>query len=282
MTKPALRMRGVSSPPRSESLERRLAGAWGPVFAYEKLGSAMDMAHELAAEGAEEGTLVFAVQQEQGRGRQGRTWASPEGGAYFALIVRPLRSPGETPQLSLLAGLAAAESVQALSELHPSIRWPNDVLLKGKKLAGILVEQKKGGVVVGIGINVTSRPEDLPESAVSLAAAMAAKPGPEPRAPPARPGVPGRASPELVYQLTLEVCRRFGGHYRQWAKQGFGPFRDILRPWLALFGHPVHVSAGSDYFEGTAQDLDEQGRLVVRLDSGVQKAFEMGEVALLR
>lgn len=269
MTTPAVRLRGVTRSPRNEALERRLTGAWGPVFAYDRLGSAMDMAHELAAEGTPEGSLVFAARQEQGRGRQGRTWTSPEGGAYFALIVRPLRSPGETPQLSLVAGLACAEAVNALTGLYPSIRWPNDLLLEGRKLAGILVEAKTGGVVVGIGVNVTTDPKDLPEQATSLATALSAHP--EPRA----------QSPEPV-QMTLEVCRRFAARYHIWSAQGFAPFRDALRPWLGHFGQPVHVSAGSDYFEGTAQDVDERGRLVVRLDSGVQRTFEVGEVALLR
>lgn len=263
----AVRMRGLIASPRDEALEQRFAGVWGPVFAYQKIDSAMDMAHELAAEGAQEGALVYAVQQEHGRGRQGRAWASPEGGAYFALIVRPLRSRGETPQLSLLAGLAAAESVQALAGVHPSIRWPNDVLVEGKKLAGILVEAKNGGVVVGIGINVTTNPKDLPDIATSLAAHTS----PEPRT----------QNPEPV-QVTAEICRRFAGHYRHWAKQGFAPLRDVLRPWISMFGQPVHVTSGTDYFEGTAQDLDERGRLVVRLDSGLQRAFEVGEVTLLR
>ena len=260
MTK-GVRLRGVTASPRDEGLESRLAGCWGPVFGYQKIDSAMDMAHELASEGSEEGTLVYAVGQEHGRGRQGRAWASPEGGAYFAIIARPLRSHGETPQLSLLAGLAAAEAVQALADVHPSIRWPNDLIVDGKKLAGILVEAKKGGVVIGIGINAATKPEDLPDVAVSLAAL---------------------GKPQDPVELAKEVCRRFSGHYRHWSKQGFAPFRDVLRPWIGMFGQPVHVTAGNDYFEGTAQDLDERGRLVVRLDSGVQRAFEVGEVTLLR
>ena len=261
-----VRMRGLSVPPRNEALEQRLAGAWGPVFAYEQLGSTMEIAHELAAEGAPEGSLVFARRQEQGRGRLGRTWASPEGGAYFSLILRPLRSPGEAPQLALVAGLAAAEAVNKLTGLYPSIRWPNDLLLEGKKLAGILTESRNGAVVLGIGINVTPRPEDLPDTATSLAAA----------------GRAGKEDASFCCRLTVEVCHRLKARYEAWSEQGFAPIRDALRPWIGLFGHPVHITAGSDYFEGTAQDVDERGRLVVRLDSGIQRAFEVGEVTLLR
>lgn len=256
-----VRLRGVTRSARNESLEQQLAGIWGPVFAYGRLGSAMDMAHELAAEGAPEGSLIFAARQEQGRGRLGRTWASPEGGAYFALILRPLRSPMDIPQLSLVAGLAAAEAVNTLTGLYPSIRWPNDLLLDGLKLAGILIESRSGAVVLGVGVNVMTKPEDLPAGAASLA---------------------GAGKPCEPIALTAEVCRAMAARYAAWQGGGFASLREALRPWIGLFGHPVHVTAGSDYFEGTAQDVDERGRLVVRLDSGLLRAFEMGEVALLR
>ena len=78
------------------------------------------------------------------------------------------------------------------------------------------------------------------------------------------------------------LCSRFHAWYDVWTTQGFAPIREALRPWMGLFGHPVHISAGADRFEGTASDLDENGRLVVRLDSGLMRQFEMGEVTLLR
>ena len=138
----------------------------------------MEIAHELAADGAPEGTLVWAARQEQGRGRLGRVWASPEGGLYCSLILRPMRAPAEIPQLSLVAGLSTAEAIHEVTQLHPAIRWPNDLLLGGKKVAGILAEGQshslRPAVVIGIGINVSTDPRELPETATSLHAAGAA------------------------------------------------------------------------------------------------------------
>ena len=237
------------------------AGGLTPIYAFRFVTSTMEIAHKLAGEDCPDGTLVWAQHQEQGRGRLGRTWKSPEGGVYFSIVLRPRRPLEEIPQLSLVAGLAAAEAIRELTPLVPTIRWPNDILIDGLKVAGILVELR-GEAVVGVGINVTTKPKDLPETATSLVAA-------------------GVRNCDL-YQLTGTVCRHFGAWYDVWAAQGLGPIREALRPWMGHFGQPVHVSAGSNHFEGTATDLDETGRLIVRLDSGLLRAFEMGEVTLLR
>jgi len=286
---------------RDPALEARLAKELGDtlrgeVRAFARVPSTMDVAHALAAQGAAEGTLIWAQQQEQGRGRQGRAWESPAGGAYFSIIVRPARTAAETPQLALVAGLAAAEAVRECAMLSPRVRWPNDLLLEDKKVAGILVETKSysatsarsglwalgsgqlppapspqpgaklgfevGTVVIGVGINVATKPSDLPETATSLAAA-------------------GGKSLDPLH-LTARLYRRFLRWYDVWSVEGFAPVREALRPQMAMFGEVVHIIAGNNRFEGTASDLDEAGRLIVRLDSGMMRAFEMGEVTLLR
>lgn len=248
----------------------------GPVYAFEHIGSTMEEAHRLAAEGAQEGTLVYAVRQSHGRGRLGRVWASPEGGAYFSIILRPRRPASDIAQLSLIAGLATVEGLRQLLRISPSIRWPNDVLMEGKKLAGILVESrstsgpvaqwpsdpKHSYVVVGVGINVAAEPSALPETAASLATAVKRPPHP--------------------HQVAGAFWRRFSFWYDVWTQQGFASIRTALRPWMGLFGQVVHVTTGNGRFEGTATDLDESGRLLVRLDSGIVRPLDMGEVALLR
>lgn len=222
----------------------------------------MDRAHALAREGAGEGTLVFAARQQQGRGRLGRTWESPEGGVYFSLILRPARSPEEIPQLSLVAGLAAAEAIREVTGLSASIRWPNDLLLEERKVAGILIEAKEPAVVLGVGINVTTQPTVLPETATSLAAWGAA------------------CDP---YGLAAGVCRRFEGWYDGWSANGFGPIREALRPWLSHLGEVVRVTRGTAHqVEGQALDVDEAGRLLLRLESGAIRSFDAGEVTFLR
>ncbi len=234
----------------------------GPVYAFEEVASTMEEAHALAMQAAPEGTLIVAKRQNRGRGRLGRTWESPEGGAYCSIIVRPQRATSEIPQLSLVAGLAVVEGLRQLTHLHPSIRWPNDVLVEGKKLAGILVEAKSGAVVIGIGVNVAVPVEALPDTATSLAVLL----------------------PRSLYphQVIGALWRRFSSWYDVWTLKGFGPIREALRPLLGLFGEVVHIAAGSSRFEGTATDLDEAGRLLVRLDSGIVRPFEVGEVTLLR
>ena len=234
-----------------------------PVHAFQCVGSTMEIAHALAQEGAPEGTLVWAVRQEQGRGRLGRLWTSPEGGAYFSLILCPQRPAAEHPQLSLVAGLSTAQAIQELTGLFPAIRWPNDVLIDNKKVAGILIESRVSDyVVIGIGINVTIDRGELPEGATSLAASSS--PAPDP------------------CRLTGVLCRHLETWYDAWTSKGFAPIREALRPWMGHFGQPVHITAGSHRFEGTASDLDECGRLLVRLDSGLIRPFEVGEVTLLR
>lgn len=263
-----------TGPGRDLSLEQRLAEALGAnqrgmLRAFQTVGSTMDEAHALAADGAADGSLIVALRQSQGRGRQGRVWESPEGGVYLSVVLRPTKPMDEVPQLALVAGLALAEAVKAVTRLLPSIRWPNDLLLGEKKLAGILCEgtrdrgQGTGDpyVVLGIGINVLTSPDVLPETGTSLAAA----------------GAPCEAAP-----LTAALYTRLLAWYDVWARNGFAPVRAALRPWIGLFGQIVHISAGSERLEGVAQDLDERGRLVVRLDSGILRPFDMGEVTLLR
>ena len=231
-----------------------------PIYAFQQLGSTMDEAHRLAQEGAPEGALVLALRQEQGRGRLGRTWVSPDGGLYCSIVLRP-KQPAAA-QLSLVAGLAAAETLRDAACVYPSIKWPNDLLLGGKKLGGILAEARDGAVILGIGINVSRPAEALPDTATSLAASGAS-----------------HCSRDDVL---AGLCRKLSGWYDVWAEQGFAPIREALRPWMGHFGQPVKLTAGSSQLEGVAQDLDEQGRLVVRLDSGILRAFDAGEVTLLR
>lgn len=273
---------------RLQTIEAELAKALGEalrgeVRAFARVTSTMDVAHALAQEGAPEGTLVWAKRQEQGRGRLGRVWESPEGGIYCSVIMRPQRPAADIPQLSLLMGLAAAEAIRESAMISPRVRWPNDLLIGAHKIAGILSEGAGGGpapaitrggpgrrgtgkgdayVVIGIGINVSTNPASLPPTATSLAAAGGKNLDP--------------------FHLTARLYRRFFRWYDVWTQEAFSPVREALRPHMGLFGEVVHIRAGSEEFEGTATDLDESGRLLVRLESGILKPFDVGEVTHLR
>ncbi len=266
-------------PPRAQdreaSLTQALHGtAFGhhPCYAFQEIPSTMDLAHRLAHQGANEGTCVWAETQTGGRGRAGRTWVSPPGGLYLSVVLRPTRPLHEVPQLALVAGLAAAQAIHEVTHLNPMIRWPNDVLFNGQKVGGILVEVKsdvgdKGQgttpvhAVVGMGVNVTTNPKDLPEGATSLGQWT--------------PSAPDR----LVLAATL--VRHLEQHYRHWSREGFASIRPSLLRWTGLFGQLVHITTAKAAFEGQAIDLDETGRLLVRLDSGIMHPFDIGEVTLL-
>ena len=202
-------------------------------------------ARELAAAGAPHGTLVTADEQTAGRGRQGRVWTAPPRGAVLMSVV--LRELRET--LPLAAAVAVCE---ALAPLDCRIKWPNDVWLGRDKLAGILAEGRpaEGWAVLGIGLNVTSHPDDLP--ATSLRAHRDERPVED---------VLGALLPELARWLAA-------------------PAEAVLEAWRsrdALRGERVRWSTG----EGTADGIDDRGALLVRTDSG-RVSLDAGEVHLQR
>ena len=231
------------------------------------VASTNTMAHMLGCQGEPEGTVVLADAQTAGRGQAGRAWISPPArNIYVSVLLRPTVTPTQTPIISLLAAVALVDAL-GQEGVTCGIKWPNDVLIRGRKIAGILTELETDPaavqfVIVGIGINVNTMPEELPEEATSLAAMGA-----------------GDCDP---FELTAEVCRRFQWGYDGWMKEGFAPIRENLRQWIGGLGQPVQITVGTEQLRGTATDLDESGRLVVRLDSGVLRAFDMGEVTLLR
>ena len=238
-----------------------------PCYAFDEIGSTMDAAHRFAADGAPEGTVIWSERQTAGRGRSGRLWVSPRGGLYLSIILRPSRDYTELPQLALLGGLAAAQAIHALTNLPARVRWPNDVLLQDQKLVGVLTEltTDRGGAryaVVGVGINVTIPADELPPGATTLSRWVA-------------------VAPDRVV-LAAAWLRALDHAYLCWSAEGFAPLRTGLVQWSGVFGKIVHITTPKDRFGGQAMDIDEQGRLLVRLDSGMMRAVDMGEVALLR
>ncbi|MBI3010224.1 MAG: biotin--[acetyl-CoA-carboxylase] ligase, partial [Candidatus Omnitrophica bacterium] len=236
------------------------------IYAFTELDSTMDEARRLIAQEDTEGILIVAERQKQGRGRLGRSWESPLGGAYCSFILKPKRPFAEVPQLSLVMGLALAEILRDSACLYPSIRWPNDLLIHGKKLGGILIETvssiprppplatepaqsslvrecretlvsrpPRPLVIIGVGINVTTDPAKLPDGSTSLLAEGAS-----------------HCSRE---DIIVGLCRRFSAWYDIWTQKGFAPIRESLRPWMGGFGQPVQITAGTDQLQGTATDL---------------------------
>src|SRR4030043_460260 len=145
----------------------------GRIHYFRQIGSTMDAARELAKKGAPEGTIVIAEAQTRGRGRLSRQWLSPEGGIYFTLALRPKISPAYAPRINLMASVAVAASIRKLFGLKAELKWPNDVLIEGKKVCGILAEMDAemdviNFVNVGIGVNANTSVAQFQKTATSL------------------------------------------------------------------------------------------------------------------
>ncbi len=238
------------------------------VIEHELLDSTNDEACRLASDGAAEGTVVWAHRQAAGRGRRGRRWQSPEGNLYFSAILRPSAPPAVAAQLSLVAAVAMAD---ALVELLPDSarieqKWPNDVLVDGKKIAGILLESSGAAVdrvdwvVVGCGLNVAVAPDETTLPATCLVDAGAAS-----------------TDRKAILMALLDSLHRRRG---EWETAGITPVR---RAWLTRargLGQEITVRLPNHEFKGQFLGMDDNGALIVRLPDGSENAVTAGDVFL--
>ncbi|HLF58510.1 MAG TPA: biotin--[acetyl-CoA-carboxylase] ligase [Alphaproteobacteria bacterium] len=244
-----------------------MAGALLPplrLLAFETIDSTNDEARRRALAGAPEGTAVAADAQTAGRGRQGRRWDSPPGNLYCSLLLRPGCSAAKGANLSFAAALAVADAIEPVLpdgvELH--FKWPNDVLLNGKKVAGILLESEIKGerlewIVVGVGVNVARFPADAMYPATSLAA-MGCR----------------NVTVREVMEPYLDYIRVW---YGRWQNEGFEPLRAA---WLARaegLGRMIEVGLGAERIRGTFMDLDSDGALVLESE-GSSRRITAGDV----
>ncbi len=237
---------------------------------YEEIGSTNDRAKELAEAGAEHGVVVIAERQTAGRGRRGRPWVSPaRKNLYFSVVLRPDLPPARAAELTLVASLAVCDALRQ-ADVAAGIKWPNDVLASGKKIAGVLTElaaepDRVHWVVVGVGVNVNAAAEDFPAELRSEATSILLERGtPAPRA--------------LFAAACLTALESWIDRH---AEEGFGVVRDGWRARSVTLGRAVVVRADDREIVGTAEDIDDQGALLVRDAQGLQRILA-GDVALLR
>lgn len=247
--------------PWQEDADPRLRAADGiagpfKLIALDEVDSTSTMAKRLCAADAEHGTLVWARQQTAGRGRLGRTWISPPGNLYVSLILRPDADAARATGLTFATAVAVAEAVEALLPGEAAVRckWPNDVMVGDRKIAGILLESATtpGGlvewVVIGIGLNVASHPPDSETMypATSLREAGAA---------------------EVSVEEALPVlCRGLDRRLRCWVNEGFAPIRAAWLDRAHGLGAPVAIRCGEGTLRGVFRGLDQDGALI--LDQG--------------
>jgi len=240
-----------------------------PCIVLDMVDSTNSEAMRRAGDGAEEGLTVFAEHQSAGRGRLGRRWHTlAEDTLAMSVLLRPKLAPAQAPQLSLLAAVAMHE---ALAPLAPDIRvkWPNDLICHGGKLAGILTEMRAEpdrvqAVVIGMGVNVRAPREGWPEDIGSIATDLAS--------------VSARAVTRMeAARRILESLERI---YTAWLDTGFGPVREQWWRMHAACGKPVRVHHGSGYIEGIAEALDADGALLLRTHAGIERIIA-GDMELL-
>jgi BirA family biotin operon repressor/biotin-[acetyl-CoA-carboxylase] ligase len=233
---------------------------------YAQTDSTNARARELAAAGAPGGTVVTAAEQTAGRGRQGRTWTAPAGKALlYSALLRPLDD--RHLMLPLAVPLAVCEAAEALRPgLECGLKWPNDVLVDGRKLAGVLIEARPrdGWAVIGVGLNLTIARDEFPAELRDTATSI----WPDPRA------VPLARDAETRNSSAGVLGERLGA----WVE---APPAQVLAAWRerdALLGREIAWEGGS----GVADGVDERGFLLVRLADGDRVALGAGEVHLTR
>lgn len=225
----------------------------------ERVDSTNNVAKKLADEGAPEGTIVIAEEQTGGRGRINRLFLSPFAkGVWFSLILRPNIPPMEVSKMTLLAAVAVARAIRHHGLTDCGIKWPNDILVKGRKMVGILTElngsaEKVNYIIMGIGVNTGITAEDLSKDLQPIVTSFA------------REGV--RVSRLALLETLLKEIE---GLYQTVCRDGFAP---VLAEWRALscmLGQDVTVTSIDKTFSGKAVDIDENGNLLVATPEGVE------------
>jgi BirA family biotin operon repressor/biotin-[acetyl-CoA-carboxylase] ligase len=249
-------------------LRSRLIGR--PLEVVAEIGSTNDHVMAAGRAGAAEGLAVLADRQTAGRGRRGHSWASPAGiGLYTSILLRPSHSPAGVSLLTLVAGLGVAEAIEESAGVATRLKWPNDILVEGRKVAGILaemasVDEKVSHVVIGIGINVNHGPQDLPgelfQAATSLYLAT------------------GRSIPRG--ELAAAVYNHLDRWYQVFREGRIETILAAGRERSATLGRPVDVLADEGRWHGLAVDLEADGALLVREEGGELRRVLANDVSI--
>ncbi len=237
------------------------------VYYYENLSSTMDTAMDLALNGVSEGALIIAEGQTEGRGRMGRLWLSPKyKGIYFSLIIKPKILPQQTPVLTLISAVAICQALKRHLGIEAQIKWPNDILVDDRKVGGILTEMNAEmdavhAIIVGVGINVNNDKGALPYPAGTLKEAV------------------GYEINRLI--LLKYILSYFEDKYLQFQRQGVDRILEEWRHFSATLGKRIKLSVVGkrQALIGKAMDIDYDGGLLVRLDSGLTERVVAGDIS---
>lgn len=255
----------------AEEVGSRLDTKWAgqTLYFFESTGSTNTDASRFAEEGAPEGTLVIAEEQGKGKGRRGRSWVTPAGSAVaMSLVIRPQIAPEHISMVTLVMGLAVAYACQDVCSVKTQIKWPNDVVVDGKKICGILTEMASEigyikYLVIGTGINTTVEyfPEELRQTATSLHRIMGKH--------------PDRAG------LIAACMKRFEEFYEKFLQtEDLSLLREDYNALLAGIGNGVRVLEPNNEYNGISEGINDRGELLVRREDGSLEAVYAGEVSV--
>jgi BirA family transcriptional regulator, biotin operon repressor / biotin---[acetyl-CoA-carboxylase] ligase len=233
--------------------------AVGRVVKYvESVPSTQKIAHSLAQEGAEEGTAVIADEQTEGRGRLLRSWHSPKGtGIWMSIILKPQLPPQKAPQFTLIAAVAVVQAIEEVCGISPEIKWPNDILLNGRKVTGILTElqaeaDKINSIIIGIGMNVNQKAEDFPEELQSIATSLFLE------------------KEEKISRVKLiqKVMEKLEMYYDLYMEKGFTPIKLLWESYAVSIGRQITARTITGSIHGKALGINEDGVLRIQDEEG--------------
>ena len=241
-----------------------------PIQVFQETRSTNALAERLGRDGVKEGAVVVAEFQTQGRGRLGRTWLGSNGkGVLLSTLLRPPLRPPEVTRLTVMGATAVVRAIRRCTPVEPSIKWPNDIMIGSKKVAGILTEMNAEPdrvryVVLGIGLNVNQSACDWPEELQSVATSLKIETGQSVHR--------AALTAALVEELDRDYCRSVG--------QEFGLVLDEWQSLCGTIGKEVCVQFGERRIEGRAEAIDTDGALLVRGDGGHLQRVTGGDVSL--
>ena len=241
----------------------------GDIYFHDELASTNDEARRLVQKGAPKGSLVIANRQKGGRGRRGREWQSPAGGIWFSLILRPDIPLLLAPRVSVFTVVIVAEAISASIDHEASIKWPNDIFIKNRKVSGILIElsaelDRVSYMVIGIGINANMRGDELSGDVKDSATTLMDEVGKK---------IDRKA-------LVASIATRY---YKELDRVFTDRYQDYLERWRKhslILEREVSIKEDGKETIGKALDISENGALIVELTDGTKKVFESGEVSL--
>jgi len=251
-----------------EGSRTRLLGR--SIFFSDEVASTNEWAKKLASQGAPEGWVAIAETQTRGRGRLDREWISPLGGLWFSLILRPKQRLAKAAILTFVAGIAVAETLHEQYGLKTQTKWPNDVLVNGRKICGILGEasttdKEVNAVVLGIGVNANfdagrALPESIRARATSLETELNRR--------------------IQLEELFIRLLEKLEATYALYNRRGFSSILKQWKNYADFLGQEVEVTDGNEKITGLAYDVDKDGALILMLENGAFKHVFAGDVSL--